>query len=121
MKNRHNLQTRCTACSETMSVHANNCPQCDTPIGLEALAGVDPNMRIKNQKLAICFGLLLGGLGLHKFYLGHHLKGSLYLLFSWTLVPIVVGWVDSIRTFKMSPFRFAQQYNQIKPSRLHAL
>ncbi|MCL1049658.1 NINE protein [Shewanella abyssi] len=100
----------CPQCSKKIDLNLVSCPQCHAAQGLEAFSGVDPDIRIKNQKLAIWFGFLFGGLGLHKFYLGQHLKGSLYLVFSWTLVPIVVGWVDAVRTLKMSPFNFQQRY-----------
>ncbi len=100
----------CPQCSHKIDLNSISCPQCHAAQGLESFAGVDPDMRIKNQKLAIWFSFLLGGLGLHKFYLGQHLKGSLYLAFSWTLVPMVVGWVDAFRTLKMTPFNFEQRY-----------
>ncbi len=105
-------QITCTQCSQTIDANLISCPQCQATQGLDALAGIDPNIRIKNQKWAIWFGFIFGGLGLHKFYLGQYLKGSLYLVFSWTLVPFVVGWIDSIRTMKMSSFNFEQQYSK---------
>ena len=36
----------------------------------------------------------LGGIGAHAFYYRKYVKGSLYLLFSWTFVPILLGWID---------------------------
>jgi TM2 domain-containing membrane protein YozV len=100
----------CPQCSQKIDINLVTCPQCHVVQGLEALSGVDPYIRIKNQKLTIWFSLLFGGLGVHKFYLGQHLKGSLYLIFSWTLVPMIVGWIDAVRTMKMSPFNFQQRY-----------
>ncbi|KPZ67547.1 MULTISPECIES: TM2 domain-containing protein [Shewanella] len=105
----------CPQCSNNIDLNIITCPHCQAAQGLDALSGVDPDIRIKNQKLAILFGFVLGGFGLHKFYLGQHLKGSVYLLFCWTLVPMVVGWVDAIRTLKMSPFNFQQRYSR-KPN-----
>ncbi|WP_076541599.1 TM2 domain-containing protein [Shewanella sp. UCD-KL21] len=105
-------QINCPQCSQKIDLNQVTCPQCHAALGLDALGGVDPDVRIKNQKLAIWFSVLFGGLGLHKFYLGQYLKGSLYLLFSWTLVPMVAGWVDAIRTIKMSPFSFQQRYSR---------
>ena len=100
----------CTQCSHQIDLNAVICPQCHAAQGLEALAGVDPEVHIKNQNLTVWFSFLFGGLGLHRFYLGQYVKGSLYLVFSWTLVPMVVGWIDAIRTLKMSPFSFEQRY-----------
>ncbi len=102
----------CAECNEKINHNLPTCPQCHGAQGLEALAGIDPNIRIKNQKLAIWFSILLGCFGLHKFYLGQYFMGGLYLAFSWTLVPMIIGWVDAIRTKKMSPFSFAQRYSR---------
>ena len=106
------IKSQCTECSQEIAPGLVSCPQCHTAQGFEAFAGVDPNIRIKNQKLAIWFGLLFGCFGVHKFYLGQYGMGSLYLVFSWTLVPMIVGWVDAIRTMKMSSFNFEQRYYQ---------
>ncbi|WP_299792945.1 TM2 domain-containing protein [uncultured Shewanella sp.] len=103
-------ESQCTQCSHELAPGLVSCPQCHTAMGFEAFAGVDPNIRIKNQKLAIWFGFLFGCFGVHKFYLGQYLKGSLYLIFSWTLVPMVVGWIDAVRTMKMSSFNFEKRY-----------
>ncbi|WOT05835.1 TM2 domain-containing protein [Shewanella youngdeokensis] len=102
--------TDCPQCSKKIDLNLLTCPQCHAAQGLEALSGVDPDIRIKNQKLAVLFSVLFGGLGMHKFYLGRHLEGSLYLIFCWTLVPVVIGWVDAVRTLKMSAFNFEQRY-----------
>lgn len=40
--------------------------------------------------------LLFGGLGLHKFYLGRTKQGVLFLLFSWTLIPSIIAFVEGI-------------------------
>jgi hypothetical protein len=95
----------CPQCSQKIDINLVTCPQCHVVQGLEALSGVDPYIRIKNQKLTIWFSLLFGGLGVHKFYLGQHLKGSLYLIFSWTLVPMIVGKIDAVRTMKKNPLK----------------
>ncbi len=38
--------------------------------------------------------LFLGGLGAHKFYMGHIGLGVLYLLFFWTFIPAIVALVE---------------------------
>jgi len=104
------IASQCTQCSQELTPGLISCPQCHAAQGFEAFAGVDPNIQIKNQKLAIWFGFLFGILGVHKFYLGQYGMGSLYLIFSWTLVPMIIGWVDAIRTMKMSSLNFEQRY-----------
>ena len=112
MKRSARPSSQCTECSQKIDLNLVTCPQCHAAQGLEALAGIDPSIHIKNQKLAIRFSFIFGGLGLHRFYLGQYLKGRLYLMFSWTLVPMIVGWVDAFRTMKMSPFNFQQRYSR---------
>ena len=49
----------------------------------------------KNPTLAVVLALFLGGLGIHKFYLGQVGMGILYLLFSWTFIPSLVAFVEA--------------------------
>lgn len=110
MKNDVRQLSQCSECGQKIDPSLTTCPLCHDSLGLEALAGIDPNIKVKNQKRAVLFSALLGGLGIHKFYLDQPIEGSLYLLFSWTLVPIIIGWIDAIRTSKMSPSSFEQRY-----------
>ena len=38
--------------------------------------------------------LFLGGIGAHKFYLGHMVWGLLYLVFAWTFIPAFLGFLE---------------------------
>jgi TM2 domain-containing membrane protein YozV len=49
----------------------------------------------KNNTTAVLLALFLGGLGIHKFYLGQTGLGILYLLFCWTGIPYIVGWFEA--------------------------
>lgn len=51
----------------------------------------------KNQVAAIIMAVILGVFGIHKFYLGDVKKGALYFIFSWTLIPMFVGWFDAYK------------------------
>lgn len=52
---------------------------------------------MKVQKgLYIMLALFLGGAGVHKFYAGKWMMGILYLLFSWTYIPIIISLFDVI-------------------------
>ena len=49
----------------------------------------------KNPTLAVWLALLLGGVGAHKFYMGNTVLGIVYILFSWTLIPAIVSFVEA--------------------------
>ncbi len=49
-----------------------------------------------NKIVYILLALFLGGLGIHKFYAGHVLAGVLYILFSWTGIPLILTIIDII-------------------------
>lgn len=47
----------------------------------------------KDESTAILFGLFLGGLGGHRFYL-KDMRGIIYVVFCWTFIPVVVSLVE---------------------------
>lgn len=56
-------------------------------------------------------GHLPGGLGIHKFYLGMKWWGLFYLLFCWTGIPAIVGFIEGIIYLFQSEEKFNQKYN----------
>ena len=61
---------------------------------------------VKNKNVAGLLGIFLGGLGIHKFYMGRHGQGILYLLLCWTYVPAIVGLIEGIIYFTDSDEKF---------------
>lgn len=59
---------------------------------------------------AVLFAILLGGLGIHKFYLGQVGMGILYLLFCWTGIPVIVGIIEGVLYLCMSDADFDAKY-----------
>lgn len=51
----------------------------------------------KSKVTTILLTLFLGGLGIHKFYLGQKVKGILYLIFCWTSIPAILALIDIIK------------------------
>ena len=55
-----------------------------------------PAAPAKSRVTAGVLGILLGGLGIHKFYMGKIGAGVVYILLCWTYVPAIVGLVEGI-------------------------
>ncbi len=60
------------------------------------VTGINPSWPIKSKVAAGVLAILLGGLGIHKFYLGKIGMGILYLLFCWTYIPAIIGLIEGI-------------------------
>ncbi len=56
----------------------------------------NPAWPVKSKIVAGVLAFFLGGLGVHKFYLGHIGSGIVYLLLCWTGIPEVLGLIDGI-------------------------
>ncbi len=65
----------------------------------------------KNHVVAGVLALVLGWVGAHKFYLGKTGQGLLYLLFFWTLLPALIGFVEGIVYLVSNPEDFARKYS----------
>lgn len=63
----------------------------------------------KSKLAASLLALFFGGLGIHKFYLGNTKAGILYLLFSWTMIPLFIGWIDALVYFFESDSSFQRR------------
>ena len=57
---------------------------------------INPSWPIKSKVAAGLLGIFLGGIGIHKFYLGKVGMGILYILFCWTFIPALVGFIEGI-------------------------
>ena len=55
----------------------------------------------------------MGGIGVHRFYLGQTGLGFLYLIFCWTFIPAIIAFVDFIIFLTMSEEQFNLKYNTI--------
>lgn len=44
-----------------------------------------------NKSLYVLLAIFLGGLGIHKFYAGKTGVGLIYLIFSWTFIPMILS------------------------------
>lgn len=100
----------CRGCGKEMHETAHACPSCGAP------QTTTSGSSQKSQTVAgfLCF--FLGGIGVHRFYLGKIVTGILYLLFSWTFIPAIIACIEVIIIAFTSPERWAEKYNYNKPT-----
>lgn len=65
----------------------------------------------KSKGVAAVLAFFLGGIGIHKFYLGRGGQGVLYLLFCWTFISSFLALIDFIVLLCMGDREFDQKYN----------
>jgi TM2 domain-containing membrane protein YozV len=100
----------CSDCGAIISARAEICPKCGVrQLAAPGLIG-STTASGKNKVAAAVFALLLGGLGIHKFYLGRIGQGVLYLLFCWTFIPAIIGFIEGIIYLTMSDQEFEAKY-----------
>lgn len=92
----------CTSCGSVIKRRAVVCPHCGVPQGAPQ-AG-------KNKIAAGVLGILLGSIGVHKFYLGKIWQGILYVIFFWTGIPGIIGLIEGIIYLTMSDEEWARRY-----------
>lgn len=112
----------CVTCGTAIHARAEICPSC----GVRQPIAVTP-MAYGTDKSKIAAGLLaifLGGLGIHKFYLGQTGQGVLYLVLSlvsavlwfvligifFTAIICTVAFIEGIIYLTMSDAAFAAKY-----------
>lgn len=68
------------------------------------------NWPIKNKIVAGLLAILLGALGIHKFYLGQTFKGVLFILFCWTYIPSILSLIEGIMILCSNDENFQIKY-----------
>ena len=117
-----NIATRegrinCPVCDEDISAKAKKCRHCgevlDASMRKQQAAEKQPTRhytRNKSKIVAGIFGILLGFVGVHKYYLGRVGQGILYTLFFWTGIPALLGLIEGIVYLTMDDERFWEKY-----------
>ncbi|WP_406568579.1 TM2 domain-containing protein [Aeromonas caviae] len=91
----------CRGCGKEIHKTAVSCPHCGAVYGSS-----------KSRITAALLAFFLGGLGIHKFYLGKALQGFLYLIFCWTFIPAFIAFIEFIIYICMSDEKFAEKYSK---------
>ena len=99
----------CRGCGKKIHETAISCPQCGA---IQRTKGIET----KNRVTAAILALLLGGLGIHKFYTGAWGWGIVYIVFIWTYLPLLFSLIEGIRYLVISDAEFNRQTdNQNNP------
>lgn len=64
----------------------------------------------KTKIIAGLLGVCLGWLGAHKFYLRKNFQGVFYILFFWTFLPGLIGFIEGVRYLFMRKDDFYLEY-----------
>lgn len=99
------VQTRrfCSNCGKEIAPSAYVCLGCGVKLAQESGAN-------KDKLVAALLAIFLGGFGVHKFYLGSIGLGILYLLFCWTFIPSMIGFIEGIIYLTTDEAKWSQKY-----------
>lgn len=110
----------CSSCGAPLEDNMKFCEQCGAAQTAENLEHrslnvlSEPIVQSRNKRNKITagvLGILLGGIGAHKFYLGKITMGIIYLLACWTGIPVIIGLIEGIKYLIMSPEEFDAKFN----------
>lgn len=101
-----NNHVYCRGCGAAIHESAASCPKCGAPQRVTyASSSTD-----RNRTTAAILAIFLGGIGVHKFYLGSNLLGFIYLLFCWTFIPGIIALIEGIYYLTLSDDEFLKKY-----------
>jgi TM2 domain-containing membrane protein YozV len=75
-------------------------------------------MKDRTTAMLLCF--FLGGIGIHKFYLGKKNDGIIYLVFCWTYIPAIVAIFEFFGFCFMSDREFNSKFNNGRSSEIES-
>ncbi|HJN96902.1 MAG TPA: TM2 domain-containing protein [Gammaproteobacteria bacterium] len=93
-------------CGTRLHWEVTRCPKCGTP---------QRGVRYRDRRVAALLAYFLGGLGIHRFYLGLP-HGLNYLSFIWTFVPIVKAIKEGRAIARFDQVRWDEKYNKGRAS-----
>ncbi len=65
---------------------------------------------MSNRNLAIIFSILMGGMGVQKFFTRNYVGGIFMVIFSWTMIPAIIGLIDAFKFSNMTDEEFDERY-----------
>jgi len=100
--NKRRQLINCPDCGKSISPNAASCPNCGH-------AFFRPN-----RSVAIALAWLLGGIGVHKFYLRRPGEGIVAMLFCWTFIPALLAFIEGFQYLSMDDATFAHKFGSGK-------
>ena len=105
----------CKYCGEEFAVTTNQPQSASNPVvqTIYVQQPVPPQSKlkpVKSKTVAGILGILFGGFGIHKFYLGKPGLGLLYLIFFWTYIPALIGFIEGISYLIMDEAKFVNKF-----------
>lgn len=96
----------CVKCGTVIRAGQTKCPKCFTPV---------TEFSSKSKGTAGVLAFFVGGLGVHRFYLGQW-WGIFYLIFWGTLIPSIVSIIEAIVFWSTSQEAWDKKYGQVTKS-----
>jgi TM2 domain-containing membrane protein YozV len=103
----------CIECGSMVNFRIDTCPKCGAYLSTQVKSIVNLPSKGKKKMTAAILALLLGGIGIHKVYLGKAWIGTIYLIFFWTLIPAIIGFIEGVFLLFMNDSDFNSKYNTI--------
>lgn len=110
---------KCPYCAEEIQDDAVKCKHCGEWLDENSKPSIIPaaNTQIiiqskKSKGTAALLAIFLGGIGIHKFYLNQAGWGVVYILFCFTFIPAILGFIEGLIFATMSNEDFDRRYNQ---------
>ena len=107
MPPQHQPNKFCATCGNSILMQAEICPKCGVRQPVRQGGFGSSNL---DKGTAGLFALLLGGFGIHKFYLKEPVVGIIYILFCWTFIPAIIAMIEGIIYLTMSDQDFQHKY-----------
>ncbi|HEY8889707.1 MAG TPA: TM2 domain-containing protein [Clostridium sp.] len=124
-------ENKCLSCGASIDLNATECKYCGEATSVQSPQGQVPQYqapqfqepqaspmytptgapaKYKSKTTAGILGILLGGLGIHKFYMGRIGMGILYIVFCWTYIPALLGVIEGVIYLTASDEKFYNNY-----------
>lgn len=103
----------CKGCGKSIHESALSCPHCGAVQGTSSVYTKHTVPPAKSRVTAGVLALLLGGLGIHKFYTGAWGWGVVYIALCWSYIPAVLALVEGIRYLTLDEAEFQQKAAQL--------